>query len=96
MSNVTELDERRPHITGNAKCSKCSHEWVAVVPETEDFDTLTCPSCEMHFGAFTGPLRPSTVFMCYCGGTLFYLSPDGHVCHSCGKESFSWNEAIEE
>ena len=96
MTNVTSLDDHRPHITGQARCSKCKHEWAAVVPESADQGTLTCPECKSYFGAFLGPMLPEVRFVCKCGGDLFYLSPEGHVCHACNTISFSWNEALEE
>jgi len=43
MSNIENLDDHRPHITGQAICRDCRYIWQAVAPENT-FD-LECPSC---------------------------------------------------
>ena len=96
MSNIVSIDSKRPTMRGEAICTKCKHTWHAVVPENADKDTLDCPSCGSYHGAFRGPYLPEVAFVCNCGSKLFYLSPEGHVCHGCGVESFTWNEALED
>jgi Zn finger protein HypA/HybF involved in hydrogenase expression len=48
MSNVTNLDDHRPHITGQAICRDCQHTWQAVAP-VDTFD-LECPACHKMNG----------------------------------------------
>ena len=48
MTDIVELDSRRPHYAGPCSCLKCWHEWTGVVPVAHDW--LECPSC----GAFNG------------------------------------------
>ena len=94
MTNVVSLDSRRPAMCGEAICTKCKHTWHAVIAENADTETMECPSCGFYHGTFRGPYKPNIVFRCNCGSDLFYLSPDGHVCHACGTLSWSWNEAL--
>lgn len=96
MGSVVDLDSKRPHREGPCICTKCQHEWHGVVPVTEGLDCLECPSCKMYFGVFRGPEMPGMTFVCKCGGNLFYLTPDGHKCHSCGVESFTWVDLLDE
>ena len=70
---------------GEAFCFSCKHTWTAVVPTgaTE----FTCPSCERRTGRWCFEFYPNAdqkVRECNCGNQLFYLTPDGHLCASCG------------
>jgi len=52
MSDVTKLDDHRPHMTGTATCRNCQHFWQAVAP-IYTFD-LECPSCG-HMAGYIDP-----------------------------------------
>jgi DNA-directed RNA polymerase subunit RPC12/RpoP len=53
VSNVVEIDEYRPHVTGIARCEECSQEWVAVILLASADKPLECPNC----GQMQGRLR---------------------------------------
>lgn len=74
-----------PHLTGEAFCQQCSHEWIAVAPVGTV--RLTCPSCRTEKGLYKyecGVPEGELVRGCNCGNQLFYLTPDGHLCPNCG------------
>lgn len=87
MSNVIPFvrTETVQHGVGEAFCLSCDHSWVAVVETgTECFE---CPGCHRHTGRFKfefAPTEGQLVRTCRCGNQLFYLTPDGHMCASCG------------
>lgn len=74
-----------PHISGQAFCIHCDHEWVAVAPSgTVDME---CPKCHTMKGLFKYPCAPSDgqeTWECNCGNQLFYIRPEGHLCPNCG------------
>ena len=91
-ATVTDINERRPHWSGPALCTRCGHEWRACVP-ADATDELECPECKTFFGIKRGPHQPvGRVWTCKCGGDLFYLTPDGHMCRQCGRTSWGWND----
>lgn len=70
---------------GAAFCLSCDHTWRAVA-ETGTTE-LECPNCRRHTGHWKFEFYPSEGQMarvCRCGNQLFYLTPDGHMCASCG------------
>lgn len=91
--NIVDLQARRAdrqrlqqqHGAGEAFCLSCKHTWTAVVPTgTESFE---CPNCHRHSGHWCFEFYPAAgqqVRECQCGNQLFYLTPDGHLCASCG------------
>lgn len=83
MTNVVELDKFRPHVSGQAKCAGCNHEWVAVAPTGTV--QLECPNCERLTGRFYCGAMPETFFECNCGSSCFVLSPHAAICYSCGE-----------
>lgn len=88
MGDVVELRQAEPkesHVTGEAFCVQCNHEWVAVAPAGTT--QLECPECRTEKGLFKFPCRPpegEQVWTCNCGNHLFYMTPDGHLCPNCG------------
>lgn len=79
---VVSLDDRRPHMSGEARCLCCGHKWVAIAPiGTVE---LECTECNTYRGVFIGPPKPDTVWQCDCGNQLFYIGPDGAMCAWCG------------
>ena len=43
QEDIIELDDYRPHVVAEMKCSHCDKEWVAVAPS--DVEKLQCPKC---------------------------------------------------
>ncbi|KZZ72362.1 hypothetical protein A3765_28560 [Oleiphilus sp. HI0130] len=80
---VVNMTKYRPHLSGNARCLQCSHEWVAVTPigTTE----LECPECKTLKGVMKGLVAPQTVWECACGSQLFFIDPQGTMCSMCGS-----------
>lgn len=71
--------------SGPAFCYACNHEWAAVA-KTGTL-ALECPSCHRHTGRYKFEFQPpdnTMVRVCNCGNQLFYLTPEGHLCASCG------------
>ena len=86
MSNVVDLESRRPHFSGECICSGCGHKWIAVAPMTADKEMLECPSCRRNLGMTKAPFVPETFFECKCGSSLFYVTHTGVQCRKCGNE----------
>ena len=88
MSNVIPFGRqvREQHGVGEAFCLSCNHTWVATHPTgTTVFE---CPSCQRVTGRWKFGFSPSVgqqVRECDCGNQLFYLTPEGHMCASCGR-----------
>lgn len=82
MSNVVNLSEHRPHLSGAAKCLSCGKEWVAIA-EIGSVE-LECPECGTWKGVFVGLTAPETVWECQCGNQHFYIRQDGCMCSRCG------------
>lgn len=82
-------------LSGPAICTGCHHEWAAVleVKHQMDPEVMECPNCRRFFGVMKGVKAPDTMFRCNCGSNLFYLTPDGHQCRSCGVVSLDWCNA---
>ena len=85
MTNVVNLAERRPHVSGKAKCLHCKHEWVAVAPEMAS--PLECPECGLDKGVFSGLASRAELlhYTCGCGSDTFFLSENGPYCANCGE-----------
>lgn len=49
MSDIVDLNEHRPHVSGPVVCTRCRHKWVAVRPVGADL--LECPACGVNRGA---------------------------------------------
>lgn len=90
VSNVTDLDSRRPHQSGEARCTDCRHDWIAVAPVGTDW--LDCPACGLSKGRFRHPsLRGSALFTCHCGCDVFHLAPAGPYCVNCSDWANGWD-----
>lgn len=82
MSNVVNLINHQPHISGNALCLTCGNKWVAVAPiGTVE---LECSECHTFKGVFEGMTCPDTVFECDCGNQHWYIDPTSAMCSRCG------------
>lgn len=82
MGDVVGILQNSPHISGNAKCLSCSHEWVAVAPTGTH--ELECPECKTWKGVFNGYTAPEEVWECDCGNQHFYISEGSAMCPRCG------------
>lgn len=76
--------ERKPHISGDARCLACDHEWEAVAPAGTIW--LECPKCTLQRGRYFAHTAPDCMFwLCTgCGSDLFYVTPRGNFCPNCG------------
>jgi len=93
MGTVTRLPsrlERGPHLTGEAICTGCKHEWTAVA-EVGTLQ-LECPSCGTMKGLFKHACEPVTAWTCNCGCFVFMISPQGVICYSCGVYQLGYEE----
>ena len=91
-AEIRDINEKMPHLSGPAICTDCKHEWQAVRIVQRDAELLECPSCRKFFGVKRGPQVPETMWRCKCESNLFYLTPDGPQCRSCGNVSLEWCE----
>ena len=99
---VKVLEFKRPdaaHSAGEAICTQCKHEWVAVAPAGQR--DLECPSCSSHRGVFKWPYGPSEGdegYRCNCGSDDFFIMRRGKQsngavhCRGCGTEATGWFE----
>lgn len=81
--NVINLQERLPHMTGEAICMECRHEWTAVAEiGAVNFE---CPNCSTFKGIWVGPCFADTpLWECNCGNEFFVLHEDQIMCARCG------------
>ena len=90
---VVSLQERReqkdPHMTGEARCLTCKHEWVAVSPIGTTW--LECPFCMALSGRYINHVERAVTeggqvehWTCPCGNDLFYISREYIYCPVCG------------
>lgn len=79
-----------PHVSGQARCLACKHEWMAVVPAIADdyAGDLECPACGVCRGQFKWPFhgpQAEEVWTCSCGSQLFMITRPGTRCVGCGR-----------
>lgn len=84
-SNISSINDAKPHSGGEAHCVACKYEWVAValVGTTQ----LECPRCGTWKGLFKYPfnvVEGELLHYCNCGNDLFRITPKGHLCINCG------------
>ncbi len=85
MGELVQMEDRQPHLAGEARCLQCGHTWAAVAPS--GVPLLECPSCHTLKGAWIGPVVPpdgEEVWQCQCGADLFWVSRNGVRCPRCG------------
>ena len=82
--SIINLSDHRPHISGEAKCMECMHEWAAIAPIGTSW--LECPSCRLTKGVMKYPaIRSEHLhYECNCGNDLFYRTDKGDYCPKCG------------
>lgn len=85
MAEIISLAERKadPHISGEAICLVCRHEFVSVAPVVVVM--LTCPRCDVQKAVMKYPcVRDAPRWECHCGNNLFHVTKDGYYCPNCG------------
>lgn len=86
MSNVVNLAERRPRLTGRARCLACRHEWQAVCPVGVVFG-LECSACGAEKGIILNPVEHDGAhYRCGCGNFYMLVTPDRIYCPGCGED----------
>lgn len=94
MGEVVEFarrDDADEHLSGEAVCGACGHEWQAVA--SVGVVILECPECNRAFGSFKHAVDPpDDRWQCNCGERLFWLTPRGAMCRTCGVISSDWAE----
>lgn len=86
MSKVVKLPtrvERGAHLSGEAFCSQCRNEWVAVV--SIGTVEIECPNCETMKGLLKYGCEPDVAWTCNCGCYVYMISPNGAICWNCGE-----------
>jgi len=76
----------QPHLSGEARCLGCGHEYVCVTP-VGTVQNLECPQCHLYQAVLQGLTEPpahTARFVCNCGGDLYYILADGCQCLKCG------------
>ncbi|WP_051261709.1 helix-turn-helix domain-containing protein [Desulfovibrio inopinatus] len=81
--NFPTSPKHSPHVSGEAVCLNCKHEWISIAPVGTTW--LECPNCGLHKGAGKYPVIPQEYWQCTCGMELFYITPKGAMCPQCGK-----------
>lgn len=79
--------EKERHYSGEARCIRCKHEWVAVAKVGDIF--LECPSCECISGVPKHPFMADEgclIFVCEnCTSEFFYIEKyKGETAICCG------------
>jgi hypothetical protein len=83
LMHLPTRTERGPHLSGEAHCLQCSHEWQGVAPVGTV--ELQCPECHTMKGLFRNGCEPTVAWVCGCGCYLFTISPKGIICWKCGE-----------
>lgn len=86
-------EARMAHLSGQARCLACKHEWVAVAPTGAH--RLECPACGTMRGVWNYPVTTHDaaggVWQCgTCKGDLFVLSDRQLMCVCCGEYQVGW------
>ena len=82
----TARKKREAHLSGNARCLSCNHEWIAAAPVGTTW--LECPGCSLFMGRYVEHIQEQDCmhWHCLCGCDLFYVTEDGCYCPVCGTE----------
>lgn len=90
LSFAAAVQERTPHMTGEARCAACGHTWQAVAPV--GVHELECPACASQKGHMThSVLRGSDRFVCNCGCDVFRIHREhGPYCVNCATVAEGW------
>lgn len=66
--NVIAFQPKADTLSGQARCARCKHEWVAVAPVGTE--VLECPQCETMHGLFVNMVASNVgdlTYTCNCG-----------------------------
>lgn len=84
---IVELFPKKTQLgSGDAFCIQCKHEWITITKIPTVW--LECPSCHSMKGLLKFPFHVDEKQLyreCDCGNSLFYLTPEGHLCPNCGE-----------
>lgn len=96
-AEVLSLDQYRPHMTGQARCTACGHDFVAVAPVGETW--FECPKrgterALLRYPVLDEPAWPNE-YQCNCGCSVFAIRSDSSgdvriACLSCGVTQNPW------
>jgi hypothetical protein len=84
--NVIDINAAKSHLSGEATCIACGHEWVCVAP-VGVFKEMECPKCGAMKGLMKHGVMPESFWECDCGCYLFTVSGiSGDImCWQCGE-----------
>ena len=84
-AEVVDLNSRRPHRVGPARCRGCGHEEKAVVSPLDGPLPMECPACHESKFWYMGVIDPGGLrWECgQCGNDLFFITPAGAHCAFC-------------
>lgn len=84
VAEIIDIFAKQPHLSGEALCLHCQHEWIAVSP----IGTLAleCPGCKLVKGVYKGLCTPDILWECQCGCKHFFISEEAAMCCHCGIE----------
>ncbi len=90
MSEVVSIIERKPHLSGEAKCMHCEHRWMAVSPI--GITQFECPECGLLKGVFYAYAvhEKYAIWRCSCGNDLYFLHAGGCLCSLCGAPQYGF------
>jgi hypothetical protein len=85
MSKVIDINQYKEHLSSEAICIACGHEWTCVAP-VGVFDEMECPECGTMKGVMKYGVIPELYWQCNCGCYLFTISGKSNniMCWQCG------------
>lgn len=82
-TEVIDINERRPYLSGMVQCMHCGHKHVAVAPVGTHWQE--CPECHTMMAVWVNPIERGTeTWECRCGGIFFRCNRQGPYCARCG------------
>ena len=87
--NIVDLararEEREPHLSGEALCEACGHEYAVVAPVGVK-QPMECGKCGAEASYLKYLVERSPIWSCNnCESTLVRVSPEGPYCARCGQ-----------
>lgn len=88
MTEVTSLNDYRPHTFGDIICLACKHNWQGVTPVGKE--GFECHNCGLFRGVragLSGPPEGSIALVCnQCQNTYWWVLPHCLMCANCGTQ----------
>lgn len=83
--NIVNLQDYKPHLSGEAICLQCENKWIASAP-IGIAEGLECPECHTFKGVFLGLCSTNDYhWRCTCGCFIFSITESkGIYCLKCG------------